>query len=74
MKIFIFEGVGNLTYRYHSGGGLVVIAKDTDHVKELTKDYGGLELSSEEWEDCLIYDIQDTAQPQVFVFPDAGCC
>jgi len=78
MNIYVFNYVDKLTYRYHEGGGLVVIAKDREHVERLTKEAttnsANILLKDEEWEEVIIYPTEEDAEPRVFVFPDAGCC
>lgn len=74
MKIFIFENVMELTERYHSGGGLVVIAKDKFEVNELIKDDPYIKLTKEDWSTVKIYSLEEPVEPEVFIFPDAGCC
>lgn len=75
MKIFIFENVMELTSRYHSEGGLVVIAKDKFEVNELIKDEPYIKLTEEDWATVKIYSLEEPdVEPEVFIFPDAGCC
>lgn len=89
MKIIILKDVGNLTGRWHGGGGLVVIAKDLERAKEMFKrddvseawrkfdDYDKyyIQPTEEEWEEAIIYDLKDdNAEEKYYVFPDAGCC
>ncbi|WP_268753430.1 hypothetical protein [Alkalihalobacillus trypoxylicola] len=35
MKMFLFEDLDEVSPNYHCNGGLVVVARDKDHVKEL---------------------------------------
>ena len=87
MKVYIFKEVEQLTDNYHEGGGLVVVAKDKEHVKELIKwanEYdkwdethlkdAEIALTEKEWEGVIVYPTNDDAKANVFVFPDAGCC
>ncbi len=85
MKIFIFEEVENLTYRYHGRGSLVVIAKDKKHArliieKEFSKPPEKYEdgdcrtITKEEWKTVRVYDLVGKPKSKMWVFPDAGCC
>lgn len=74
MKIFIFSDVEQLTDRYHSGGGLVVVAENEENVKELIKDHPYIELTEVDWKYVDIYDVTTEVDSEVYVFPDAGCC
>lgn len=89
MNVYVFKEVEQLTDNYHNEGGLVVIARDKNHVKELIKETNkiswddsddftlicaDISLTDEEWAEVAIYPTTDDAKPRVFVFPDAGCC
>ena len=74
MKVFILEYVDNLTERYHSEGGMVIIAKDLLQAKELILDDKYCNPTDEEWNNAIAYDLIDNPDPKVFIFPDAGCC
>lgn len=74
MKIFIFESLSTVSPNYHSEGGLAVVAKDKKQVEELIEKQQYIEIDDEEWQDVLIYELKEDAEPKVFVFPDAGCC
>lgn len=73
MKLFIFEDVGELTYNYHSGGGLVVVAKDEELAKKLIATNEYINLTDEEWSKVVVYETNETEE-RMFIFPDAGCC
>jgi hypothetical protein len=74
MKLFIFEEVEKLTYNYHSGGGLVVIAEDTEAAKALISTDSDITITEEEWSKVKVYELMDNEEPAMFIFPDAGCC
>lgn len=74
MKMFIFERLNCVSDRYHSQGGLVVIAKDREHVMELIKDYEDIIITKDEWKEVITYDLKNQEEPKLFIFPDAGCC
>lgn len=84
MKIFIFENVQELTHNYHSGGGLVVIAESEEHAKKVIQDHNennqswlveNAQVSDKDWLSVITHELKDgSAEPRVFVFPDAGCC
>ena len=74
MKMFIFKELSQVSDNYHSEGGLAVIAKDKDQVYQLIEEYGDIEITEDEWHEVWIYDLVGDVEPEVFVFPDAGCC
>jgi hypothetical protein len=74
MKLFIFESMLQVSDNYHSGGGLVVIAKDEEHVKELIKFDENITIYDNDWKFVKVYDLKNNEEPKIFVFPDAGCC
>lgn len=87
MKVIILKDVVQLTANYHSGGGLVIIAKDLERAKEMFPErelpeyrwgagYGDFVMPTEkEWEEAIIYDLKDdNAEETFYVFQDAGCC
>lgn len=74
MKMFVFEYIDKVSDRYHSEGGLMVVAKDKEQVVELIEEYGDIEITKEEWKNVIIYELSKDEEPKVFIFPDAGCC
>jgi len=89
MNVYIFKDVMQLTDRYHSEGGLVIVVKDEEQVANLingankitykeTDDFtladADIELTEEEWGNVIIYPTDETVEPAIYVFPDAGCC
>jgi hypothetical protein len=74
MKMFIFEGVSELTYNYHSEGGLVVVAENEEQVNEIVKEDEYIKLTPEDWKNVITYEIAGNVEPKYYVFPDAGCC
>ena len=75
MKVIIIAHVGQLTYSYHSDGGIVFVARDLDHAKELASTDEAIEITDEEWSSRVEYELlDDDVNPKMFVFPDSGCC
>jgi hypothetical protein len=74
MKIFVFENVDQLTYSYHSGGGMVIVAKDLEQAKSLIADDKDCVPTQQEWDSVIVYETIYDTEPRVFIFPDAGCC
>lgn len=74
MQIFILENVGELTTNWHSGGGLVVIAEDEKHAREIVSERSGAVVADEEWAEAQSFPLYGTAKPDFWLFPDAGCC
>jgi hypothetical protein len=87
VRLYLFENVENLSNREHPSGGLIVVANDKDHARQLIaasekqpyhwtekEKQGPIEVSDEEWLAVLTYPIDGRAEPRLFAFPDAGCC
>lgn len=73
MKIFLFEGA-TVTDSYHSGGSLMVIATSEEHVKEQLTAYPGVKLDERDWKYVRVFSTSPLELPEVFIFPDSGCC
>jgi hypothetical protein len=74
MKMFIFKDILQVSDNYHTGGGLMVIARDEEHVKELIADEDDINIFDDEWKLAVVYELKNEEEPMIFVFPDAGCC
>lgn len=74
MKIYVFERIDKCSDYYHEEGGLVVIAKDIEHAKELLKTDDSIKVTDKEWEDVESFALADNVEPKFWVMPDAGCC
>ena len=73
MKIFTWERVSNATDNYHSGGGVMVVAENIEHAMALAEEQGVV-FFSEYDSPCIEYDLLGDYEPNVIIFPDAGCC
>ncbi len=76
MKIFCFERIENCTANYHSQGGIVIVARDKEHAKEvlLSRDHEFPQPTEEEWDMCDVYELADNYSAKLYIMPDAGCC
>jgi hypothetical protein len=72
--MFVFQYNAQVSENYHSGGGLMVIAKDEEHVKELFENEKYIKIEDDEWNSVVVYELKNDEEPKIFVFPDAGCC
>lgn len=72
MKVFIWENIEEVSGRYHSNGGLVVIADNEVRAREIANIVPGCYVHPEETPN-YIRDVSD-GEEKVFIFPDAGCC
>lgn len=72
MKVFIWDNVAELTERYHSMGGLVVIAPDLETAKK-NAEGEGVKFAEDE-EPVQVLTVSDVVEQEVYLFPDAGCC
>lgn len=74
MKLFILD-VAQLTSAYHSGGGLVIVARDIERAKEIIDGYSkDTEPTQDEWDSATIYDLYGDYEEETYFFPNAGCC
>ena len=79
MEIYIWERLDSVSENYHKEGGLVVVARDIDHVKELVMEYNSKFPDpvidfGQNIKHCTVYQLSEEVRPWIFVFPDAGCC
>lgn len=74
MKMFIFKYIDQVSGNYHTEGGLMVVAEDKEAVQKLIENEEYIEITEEEWEQVVIYDLKNEEESKIFVFPDAGCC
>lgn len=81
MKLYIYKSVADITDRYHSGGGLVIVT-DRDPVQVWNSQPNlGLDKWGEgvaPWTDEIpepdaVYEVGDASEC-LYIFPDAGCC
>ena len=74
MKIFIFKNNNQVSERYHSDGGLVIIAKDKRHANKIISVDKDIYISEDEWKTVEKYDLKNDQVPKFWVMPNAGCC
>lgn len=75
MNVYIFHDLDQVSAEYHRGGGLVVIARDMEHVRELIAGYTDIRIDPDEERSAIILPLARTVkEPGVYVFPDSGCC
>lgn len=72
-KIFIFQRLNQVSYNYHSEGGLVIIADDKEDAIRLIADDKDIQITEKEWEKVCIYETT-SEEKRYWVMPDAGCC
>lgn len=72
MKVFVWESVSECTGNYHSGGGIVVFAKDEEEARRLANSQPGCNLSDDEKPD----EVREVTggESAIYIMPDAGCC
>ena len=72
MKVFVWADVGQCSYRYHSGGGVVVFAETEQRAREIANATPGCAIQESETPE----EVRDVAGggERVFIMPDAGCC
>lgn len=74
MNVFVWKELGQVSDSYHSGGGLLIVAKDMVHAKALAAEHGHIVIDIDpDLEMRLAPDSMDN-EARVIVFPDSGCC
>jgi len=73
MKVFIWEGVNEVSDRYHSDGGLVVFANSEHDARLIANKTEGVNLQEDEMPTKVV-NVIDDVEECVFTFPNAGCC
>jgi hypothetical protein len=73
MKIWLFQDVHVSDHHYHSSGSVLVIAETAGYVKSLLATTQ-VRLDDEDWENVRTFPTHAYVPPEVFIFPDAGCC
>lgn len=68
MQLFIWKYLEELTGSYHDGGGVVIAAGNLRAARDLL---AGVNLPEKP---DVIYELAGSPDPEVFIFPDAGCC
>lgn len=76
MKIFIWQRINDITSNYHSDAGVVVIAPTQEQAREEVRQYAeyndhNINIPEPDFTHELGPGIDN---PQMWVFPDAGCC
>lgn len=87
MKLYVFERLDRVSHAYHSEGGLAIVATHKGKAKRMIEEYNentlaelkylsgpAIEITDDEWEEVIIYDLAGDYEPCIYVFPDAGCC
>lgn len=77
MNVYIWARLDKMSTNYHDAGGLAVVAESLDAARELMrvkkhcipKDSDAFTTPP-----TRSYTIGHAAEPEVFTFPDAGCC
>lgn len=82
MRLYVYEYIEELTDRYHSGGGLMLIT-DKDPQEFYAEWVANNNASKSGWEDNYpttelpepTYAVSTQAtESKVFIFKDSGCC
>ena len=74
MKIFIFKEICKLTCRYHSERGLVIIANNKEHAKEILNTIDEVHMDDNEWLNVEVFDLKNEESPKYWIMPNSGCC
>lgn len=72
MWLYIWENVDDVTdgWHYHHDGGVVVVAPDLESARALLPEACGARTHDPD----AMYRVDGNPPPNVFLFPNAGCC
>lgn len=70
MKACLWEYVGAATHSYHDGAAVLIVAESVEQAKGQVPRIG--KEAEPVGEPDRVWDV--TAEPEVFIFPDSGCC
>lgn len=71
MKLFLWKFLDHVSYRWHSDGGLVIVAESLAAAKSLASKDEDIIIDKEP---DYIYEVAGQPDQQIFVFRNAGCC
>lgn len=71
MQLFLWERLERVSDRWHCEGGLVIVAENYEMAKAMLASNPDITIDKEP---DRIFEIGRNAEPEYFVFPDAGCC
>ena len=84
MRLYIWDYVSPVSVNWHSGGAVLVVAKDVKDARKQWSEYVAEYREDPYWEALVdgaldgdpdtIYRLDKRVEPKVTVFPDAGCC
>jgi hypothetical protein len=74
MKIFIWKDIDGLERSYHDNGAVAVIAKSYDDAVSAIKAATNGEADIDGKQPDEVFDLAGDPRPQVFIFPNSGCC
>ena len=74
MKLFIWKDLDGLTFQWHDGGSLLVVAVSLEAAKLLVANDESIPDGLELPEPATVYELAGEIAPSVVVFPDKGCC
>ena len=74
MFMYVIERTIQVSNNFHTGGGLCIVAESPEAALVLANSTGGVEITSDDIEHSISYELLDSHDPKVYVFPVAGCC
>jgi len=84
MKTFLFQDAESVSLNYHNSGSVLVLASDEAGVRALVDEYNqpdrstpAVVLSEDDWSRVRVFELDSSHRadaPQLFIFPDSGCC
>lgn len=77
MNIYLFQSISDLTDNYHDGGSAMVIAESVEKAINSLPVAAQTEASND-WVAGRVRSwplpLGTVVKPEMFIFPDAGCC
>ena len=72
--MYVIEYCDQVSCRYHSSGGLVIIAENREEAQKLANADKYINVTDQDIAEAKEYNLTKKYDEEVFVFPDAGCC
>jgi heptaprenylglyceryl phosphate synthase len=74
MFMYIIEKTSKVSSRFHSGGGIAIVADSPSAALELANNTPDVVITATDIEKSSSYELVGLPEAKVFVFPNSGCC
>lgn len=74
MFMYIIDKTGKVSSRFHSGGGIAIIAESPSAALELANKTPDVVITVTDIEKSSSYELVGLPESKVYIFPNSGCC